>query len=91
MEPSSTDFWEICGSKSYWVILRPSLIIMVLRLVLYLDFLVLIMGIVITLTIGYNRAVNPRRFRCMDSRCESKFPTSNGLLLLELTTIAVRM
>ena len=46
---------------------------------------------VITLTIGYNRAVNPRRFRCMDSRCESKFPTSNGLLLLELTTIAVRM
>ena len=46
---------------------------------------------VITLTIGYNRAVNPRRFRYMDSRCESKFPTSNGLLLLELTTIAVRM
>ena len=46
---------------------------------------------VITLTIGYNRAANPLRFRCMDSRYESKFPTSIGLLLLELTTIAVRM
>ena len=47
--------------------------------------------VVITLTIGYHRAANPLRFRCMDSRYESKFPTSIGLLLLELTTIAVRM
>ena len=46
---------------------------------------------VITLTIGYNRAVNPRRFRCMDLRCESKLPKLNELLLLELATIAVRM
>ena len=54
-------------------------------------FFTTLMPSVISLTIGYNRAVNPRRFRCMDLRCESKLSKINELLLLELATIAVRM